>query len=105
MRRPAFRPLLVAMLVVATGSGVAGVWAFSSADAPAKTEQYQMRAISRAVFADGRLWMMSDDGSLLSLGPSQLKPERVKTEGKLSRSVNPRATLLPLFRPINAIGR
>ncbi len=82
MKRPAFRPLLIAMLVVATGSGVAGVWAFSSADAPAEAEQYQMRAISRAVFADGRLWMMSDDGSLLSLGPSKLKPERVKTEGK-----------------------
>ncbi|WP_334184634.1 hypothetical protein [Novosphingobium sp.] len=82
MKRPAFRPLLVAMLVVATGSGIAGVWAFNSADAPAKAEQYQMRAISRAVFADGRLWMMSDDGSLLPLEPSKLKPVRVKTEGK-----------------------
>lgn len=70
------------MLVAATLSGAAGVWAFSGTDAPAKTDQYQMRAISRAVFADGRLWMMSDDGSLLSLAPRELKPERVKIEGR-----------------------
>lgn len=83
MKRPASRPWPVAILVAATVSSIAGVRAFSGTDAPARSDQYQnIQAISRAVFADGRLWMMSDDGSLSSLGPAELKPERVKTEGK-----------------------
>ncbi len=86
------------MLVVAAGSGVVGVWASCSADAPAKTEKYQMRAISRAVFADGRLWMMSDDGSLLSLEPSKLKPERVETEGKTIEICKSESHLIALIQ-------
>ncbi|MHA6718559.1 hypothetical protein ACX40Y_03810 [Sphingomonas sp. RS6] len=70
------------MLVAATLSGVALAVVFRRADAPAETDQYPMRAITRAVFADERLWMMSDDGSLLSIGPNDRSPQSAKIDGK-----------------------
>jgi hypothetical protein len=57
------------------------LWAYNAA-APEEVAQYKIQAISRAVFADDRLWMMSDTGSLLSLSSSESKPERVKIDQK-----------------------
>jgi hypothetical protein len=60
------------------------VAAFSKASAPpAQTEQDQMHAISRAVFADNRLWLLQDDGSLASLKPDDGAAQTVKAPGKV----------------------
>jgi hypothetical protein len=47
------------------------------------TEQSQMRAISRAVFAGGRLWLLQDDGSLASLAPEEAKAQSVTTADRV----------------------
>lgn len=41
-----------------------------------------MRAISRAVFAQGRLWLLEDEGSLSSLAPDETQPRPVALPGK-----------------------
>lgn len=71
------------MLFAATLIGVAVVWWLNGSDTPANPDYHRTQAISSAVFAGGRLWMMSDDGSLLSLAPSEPKPERLKIDGKV----------------------
>ena len=57
-----------------------------------------MQGITRAVFADGRLWIMSDNGSLLSLGATEPKPDRVRTDGKAIEICGAKDHLLALIQ-------
>lgn len=50
---------------------------------PHETEQRELRAISRAVFAQDRLWLLQDDGSLVSLGPQETQARAENVSGKL----------------------
>jgi hypothetical protein len=50
---------------------------------PTKADQNQMRAVTRAIFADGRLWLLQDNGSLVSLKPEDSKAEPAMTSGKV----------------------
>lgn len=79
-------------------SAAVGIWASSKSAAPVAAEQYQAQDIRRAVFADGRLWMMSDEGSLLSLRSTDSRPERVRTEGKVIEICKSQGHLLALIQ-------
>jgi hypothetical protein len=46
------------------------------------SDAHEFAAVSRVVFARGRLWLLHDDGSLASLELEELKPRRVETGGK-----------------------
>lgn len=86
MRRSSLskRLLFGAGAVTAALTATAAVHACSNqTPVSAKIEDSEMQAIIRAVFANDRLWLMHDDGSLASLRPDQAEPERVSTPGKL----------------------
>ena len=46
-------------------------------------EQGRVAAISRALFADGRLWLLHDDGSLVSLSPDEGEARPAALPGKV----------------------
>lgn len=50
---------------------------------PPEFEQHPTNFISRAIFADDRLWMLLDDGSVMSLRASEAQPIKVPTETKV----------------------
>lgn len=46
-------------------------------------ERYAFRAVSRIVFVNDRLWILHDDGSLVSLKADRPKSEAIETQGKV----------------------
>jgi hypothetical protein len=73
-----------AAAAVATAGAFAAIYAFGGGTRAADHRQGEMQAITRAVFADGRLWLLRDDGSLVSLKPDAAEPERVTSDGKVA---------------------
>lgn len=43
----------------------------------------RLQTVKRAIYADGRLWMLRDDGVLVSLGDREAKPRREKVPGRV----------------------
>lgn len=69
-------------MALAAATAGAAVFALSARTDSAGNEQREMRAITRAVFANDQLWMLHDDGSLVSLRPDGATPEGVATGGR-----------------------
>jgi len=75
--------LFTAWAVIAAALAAAAVQACSNKTPPFEdAEKRVMKPIVRAVFADGRLWLLHLDGSLASLKPDDAKPEPVAATGK-----------------------
>lgn len=86
-----------ASFVMTAVAGVSALWAVVASVGPTDTHDRAFQAISHAVFADDRLWMLQDDGSLFALQPSDAKPKRVATEGKVIEICRSAGHLLALF--------
>jgi hypothetical protein len=56
-----------------------------------------MHAISRAIFADGRLWLLQDDGTLASLKPEDRKAQATTAPGKILEICKSDGRLTGLF--------
>jgi hypothetical protein len=87
-------------LTIAGGliTALVAIAACSKGTAPsAETQHSQMHAISRAVFTDGRLWLLQDDGSLASLTPKDNEARPASTPGKLLEICNSAGRLTGLI--------
>ncbi|RIX31943.1 hypothetical protein [Sphingomonas edaphi] len=81
---PAKRRLIFVSAAIIAATAAATVYACSSQSASSDdTEESEMQPIKSAVYVNDRLWLLHDDGSLVSLGPSDAKPEKVTAPGKL----------------------
>lgn len=73
----------ICAVVVAFLIAVAAAISALSSNAPASFNYGDVPSVSRAVYADNRLWIMNDPGKLLSLSSTEPAPERVRVEGKV----------------------
>ena len=81
---PTRRRLIFVAAAITAATAAATVYACSSQQSPSDdTEEREMQPIKSAVYVNDRLWLLHDDGSLVSLGPSEAKPQQVATSGKL----------------------
>lgn len=81
---PAKRRLLFVGAAIVAATAAAAVYACSSQPSSnADADGHEMQPIKSAVYVNGRLWLLHDDGSLVSLGHSEAKPQVVATSGKL----------------------
>lgn len=84
---------IVGLFAVALATSACGKGAASPQDA----KPHQMQPISRAVFAQNRLWLLQDDGSLASLSPDDSKARVEKAPGKVADICNSAGGLAGLF--------
>lgn len=86
------------MIAVGVLTSLVAVAACNKASAPSdETERDQIHAISRAVFADNRLWLLQDVGTLASLRPDENKVQPEQVPGKVLDICKSAGTLTGLF--------
>jgi hypothetical protein len=64
-------------IAIAASASVAFLSESNEPFAQSKSNESEVRTIRRAVFADGRLWVLLNDASLVSLGSNEANPEQV----------------------------
>lgn len=83
MKRHIYGSLALAGLAVAQASAAIHGPFIKPLPAPSESERSGFRPVSRIVFVNDRLWILHDDGSLVSLKPDEPTSETIQTHGKV----------------------
>lgn len=77
------RGLVVACGLIAAAAILGPAYAFLLRAPPEQDQEREFRPISRAVFAEDRLWLLDDSGALVALAPDAKGAERIAAGGKI----------------------
>lgn len=90
------RALFIAISGLAVASAAFAIYAGVRGTSSVEADQRAFKPVSRAVFTDERLWLLHDDGLLVSLEPRQNQPQQVPTPGKIMDICKSQARLMAI---------